>query len=201
MNGYILNFEDVAPDIRVVTIQLPKDKPYVYRAGQYTMIEMAGEEPRAFSIANAPRADNTIDIHVRNSGFNLSQVLCSDITQGQDVYVHEPSGNLAFQQTHTPVVLLAGGTGITPFLAMIDEIRSPMTLYWGMNRAEDFYMDLRREGLAVHHCTDVYPIDAYLKDINHDAHVYLSGPPAMVKDSVSKLLAAGVEPSTIFYDE
>jgi len=202
MTGHILTFTDMTHDIRVITIQLPKDKPYSYHAGQYAYFGIEGFEARPFSIASAPRDDNTIDIHVRNLGKNLSHALCSKITQGQAVTVSPAQGQLQMHDHHDgAIVFLAGGTGITPFLAMAETTQSKMHLYWGMTSNDDFYLDLAREGMAVHHCVDHYPVDVFLENPIDNAMIYLSGPAAMIEDSKSKLLAAGFDPSNIIHDE
>lgn len=199
--GYIRQFQDVTGDIRIITIQI--DTPYTYKAGQYMTLGIDGHDPRPFSIASAPRKDNSFDIHVRNSGQNLSRHLCENIKQGDKVSVSSARGSLYFQDSNKPAVFLAGGTGITPFLAMMEATSyKPIALYWGMISEYDFYIRPHKNGLAVRYCTDIYPVDACIHDgIDFDAVFYLSGPPAMVLDSKAKLLAAGVEPSNIKYDE
>ncbi|PCH98539.1 MAG: hypothetical protein COB76_06940 [Alphaproteobacteria bacterium] len=202
-NGYILSFEDVTADIRIIAIQISKEKNYIFHAGQYAEIEVEGCEPRYFSIANAPRSDNIIDIHVRNIGGDVSHALCRDIKQGQGVTVSNAQGLLKFIENDNAKVFLAGGTGVTPFLAMIEGAKpqTQMSLYWGMETPRDFYVRPQQNGLSVIYCTDIYPVDAYIQNMIMGADVYLSGPPAMVNDSRSKLLAAGVEPSNILFDE
>ena len=200
--AYILRYNDVTHTIRVITIQLPKDKMFDFVPGQYIRLEIDGEDPRYFSIASAPRANNTIDIHVRNSGQNLSYRLCHNIQLGEKLSISHPMGSLCMHETDAPVVFIAGGTGITPFLAMLEaNPNKPVTLYWGMQSEYEFYIRPHRQGLAVHYCVETYPVDDFLKDRIEGAHIYLSGPPAMVKDSRVKLLAAGVEPSNIHHDE
>jgi ferredoxin-NADP reductase len=192
MQGIILQFRDVTSDIRVITIQMGRDRQYKYTAGQYTEIQIDGHEARYFSIANAPRADNTIDIHVRNTGGETSSALCSAIKQGQPVTVSPAQGNLMYDTAHTPAVFIAGGTGITPFLAMIDAHKGKsFHVYWGAKKDNEFYVRPQQNGLAMHYCVDEFPVDA---------HIYLSGPPNMVHDSRVKLLANGIEPSRIYSD-
>ena len=202
MTPYILQFEDVTHDIRIVTIQMRKDKKFVYMAGQYVQIHMDGCDPRMFSIANAPRDNNTIDIHVRNSGQNISDKLCSNIKQGETINVSPAQGFLRFIESSNPIVFLAGGTGITPFLAILEDNPTKNAhVYWGMSHEDDFYIRPHRNGLSINYCTDVYPVDAYLTEIIESAIIYISGPPAMIHDSKAKLLAAGVEPTNIIHDE
>lgn len=202
MSAYILQYKDVTADIRVVTIQMTKGEKYIFTPGQYADIHIDGYDPRPFSIASAPRTDNTIDIHVRNSGYNISRKFCENLTQGEAVHVGPAQGDLSYRDGDQPVVFLAGGTGITPFLAMMDAYpKKPATIYWGMTSEDDFYIRPHRNGLCVHYCTEIYPVDAYLQNPMDNAVIYLSGPPAMVKDSKVKLLSAGVEPSNIIHDE
>lgn len=203
IDAYILDFEDVTADIRVITIQLPRDQGYAYHAGQYIELHTTGAPARYFSIANAPRNDKTIDLHIRNCGGVASHYLCTHLKQGEAVQVSPAQGQLKLNDNDNPKVFLAGGTGITPFLAMIDSMthHPAMHLYWGMSHADDFYMRPLRNGLSVTYCTENYPVDAYLENPIEGADIYLSGPPAMVNDSRAKLLAAGVEPSNIYHDE
>lgn len=203
MQGYVLSYQDVAADIRILTIQLPKGTPFAYRPGQYVEIMVHGEfSPRHFSIANAPRADNTIDIHVRNTGGAVSHFLCSEIREAHPVTLSNPMGNMYLRTHDRTIVMIAGGTGIAPFLAMIEQAGAihPMHLYWGMDDAEQFYIKPHITGLSVTTCHDQYPVDAYLQNPINGADIYLSGPPVMVTESRVKLLAAGVEPSNIIHD-
>ncbi len=197
-----MQFEDVTENIRIVTIQMPKGVKFIFTPGQYVDIHFDGFDPRPFSIASAPRTDNTFDIHVRNSGYNISRKLCENLTQGEPVHITPAKGHLKYHESGKAIVFIAGGTGITPFLAMMEaNPTKPATIYWGMTTEDDFYIRPHRNGLAVHYCTDIYPVDAYLLDPVEDAVIYLSGPPAMIRDSKAKLLAYGIEPSNIIHDE
>ena len=45
-------------------IVLIPDFPLTFLAGQYLQIVMSEDDKRPFSIANAPRADGTIELHI-----------------------------------------------------------------------------------------------------------------------------------------
>ena len=201
MQGTIIQFVDVTADIRVITIQMERGHPYAFHPGQYIEIKIGGHDPRFFSIANAPRANNTIDVHVRNTGGETSNALCSEIKQGQTICVSQAHGNLMYDAAHTPAVFIAGGTGITPFLSIIDAYKGrPFHVYWGAKSDDEFYIRPQQNGLIMHYCIDEFPVDTYLRTPIDGAHIYLSGPPNMVHDSRVKLLAAGVEPDMIYSD-
>jgi ferredoxin-NADP reductase len=197
--GTITQFRDVTADIRVITIKI--DQPYDYKAGQYTQITLNDSEPRFFSIANAPRRDNTIDIHVRNTGGTVSKTLCTHIRELQSVELSKAMGNLQYDPNHIPAVFIAGGTGITPVLAIIEKHKGkPLNVFWGAKSELEFYAQPKQTGLTMHYCVENFPVQEYLKKPIENAHIYLSGPPAMVHDSKVMLLASGVHPNKIYSD-
>jgi ferredoxin-NADP reductase len=204
MMGIITKIQDVTHNIRILTIQMDGAEPYRFTAGQYTTLSVDGFEARPFSIASAPRDDNSFDIHIRNSGYNISDRLCTDAKICDAVEVGQAQGSLALHKNKNHHIFIAGGTGITPFLSILEahpNIRGQ--LYWGMQSTHDFYIQPTYDNLEIFYCTDIYPIDAFLdkKDqIIKDYSVYLSGPPAMVQDSKAKLLAFGYEEENIIYD-
>ncbi|MFC7642525.1 globin domain-containing protein [Streptosporangium lutulentum] len=61
----VIDHERRTPDIAVITLRL--DQPLPYLAGQYVNVQTARWPRvwRTFSIANAPREDNTVRLHVR----------------------------------------------------------------------------------------------------------------------------------------
>lgn len=197
--GKIIQFQDVTADIRIIRIQV--DQPYTYKAGQYMQLTLYDHEPRFFSIANAPDHNNIIEIHVRNTGGNVSKTLCTHIRELQPVKISKPMGHLQYDETHVPAVFIAGGTGITPVLSIIQQHKGkPMNVYWGGKSDLEFYIHPQQAGLTMHYCVDNYPVHEYLKDPIDGAYIYLSGPPAMVHDSKVALLAAGIDQNYIYSD-
>ena len=55
----------------------------------------------------------------------MSSFLYDTLEEGGTLLVHMPLGDLVLDNSDRPVVLLSGGSGITPLLAMLDHLSSP----------------------------------------------------------------------------
>lgn len=138
-------------DIAVLTIQ--PDQPYMYVPGQSIAVE-APERPRMwrfFSPANAPRHDGSIDLHVRRvPGGQVSGTLVDHVQKGDTLRLGSPIG---YQLTLPPngerdVLLIAGGTGLAPLKALVEqtdwqvnlgETSRNVTLFVGARTARELY--------------------------------------------------------------
>lgn len=105
----------------------------LHKAGQYlsVRIEGVGEnvEMRQYTISCAPNADYYRISVKREEVGAVSNYLHEKVEEGDEVLVHVPHGDFALDETSTrPVVLLSGGVGITPMLAMLErlvDLKSP----------------------------------------------------------------------------
>jgi CDP-4-dehydro-6-deoxyglucose reductase, E3 len=138
-----------SPDVAIVTLKPPPNAAIPFRPGQY--ISLIGDDGRshAFSIANAPRADGTLELHVGRipNGRFTAQVHAR--MQARDIVRFEgPFGEFGFAQDaramQRPAILLAGGTGIAPIKAMLEAAEQSGTqqefyLYWGSRHRSGLY--------------------------------------------------------------
>ncbi len=91
--------------------------------GQFVSIKQrkpdGKEHTRAYSLASAPRDDNTFDLCLNrvDDGF-LSNWLC-DLEVGATVEFHGPHGLFTIREPHRDSVFIATGTGIAPIRGMI----------------------------------------------------------------------------------
>jgi NAD(P)H-flavin reductase/hemoglobin-like flavoprotein len=208
-------------------VRLEPARPIPYRAGQYLSVEVP-QRPRLWrylSPANAPRADGSIEFHVRAvSGGWVSRAIVSH-TQAGDVWrLGPPLGRLAIDREHgRSVLMIAGGTGLAPLQSLLDELarwgeNPKVELFYGGRTREDLYA---LEGLrAMASCNpwlSVRPVleqaagltgfeKGTLADVvtrygawsNHD--VVVAGSPAMIRATVSRMLVAGTALGQISYD-
>jgi NAD(P)H-flavin reductase/hemoglobin-like flavoprotein len=122
----VIDHHRLLPDFAVVRLQ--PDAPYPYRPGQYLTLEVASHprQWRQMSIASAPRADNTFDIHVRAVGASgVSAALVMHTKPGDRLRLGPPRGNdLVIEPGTIPGGLLcvASGTGAAPINAVIESI-------------------------------------------------------------------------------
>jgi len=113
---------DVRTSGGVTTIDLaPRGRPLKHRVGQFVFLRIDGgalSEPHPFTIASHPSAPH-LRVHVKDLG-DWSARLGTSVQVGQPVRVEGPYGALSLfptgSSTHGPVVWVAGGVGITPFL-------------------------------------------------------------------------------------
>jgi NAD(P)H-flavin reductase/hemoglobin-like flavoprotein len=208
-------------DIAVLTVRPAHELRY--RPGQSVAVE-SHLRPRIWrylSPANAPRSDGTIDFHVRTvPGGQLSPALVYQCRPGDLLRLGAPIGTrLTVPAGAGPdLLLLAGGTGVAPLKAVIEELAGgvsdrKVTLMVGAATRWELYdlpaltqlaEDLRwlqvipvlSDDPLAEQSTPV--VEAALQSGPwYDRHVYVCGSPAMVAGTCQSLLDAGYQPASI----
>ena len=150
--GEVVQHDRRTETVAVLTIR--PDQPLTYAAGQYIEVQ-APRWPRIwrrYSIANAPRENGLIDIHVRAvPGGLVSNALVSHCATGDAVLLSSARGDMAVPaDPGRDLVCVGGGTGLAPVKAITEEVvgaarhgrRRAITLYVGARRSRDLY-DMR----------------------------------------------------------
>ncbi|WP_028100600.1 CDP-6-deoxy-delta-3,4-glucoseen reductase [Pseudoduganella violaceinigra] len=139
--------EKMAPDVMVLTLQLPANETFQYKAGQYLEFLLRDGKRRAYSIATAPEG-GAITLHIRHMPGGLFTDQVFGTMKERDILRFEgPLGTFFVRdESDKPMVLLASGTGFAPIKAIVEHARATgsqrqMTLYWGGRRPQDLYMD------------------------------------------------------------
>ena len=148
MPSRVTTIEKVAPDVVVLTLQLPASERLHYRAGQYIEILLRDNKRRSYSMASAPADGGPVTLHIRHLPGGLFTDQVFGTMKERDILRFEgPMGTFFLREdSDKPVVLLASGTGFAPLKAIVEHMineRStrPITLYWGGRRPHDLYMD------------------------------------------------------------
>ncbi|HEY8547928.1 MAG TPA: globin domain-containing protein [Acidimicrobiales bacterium] len=138
-------------DIAVLTIR-PEPR-YDYVAGQSMAVEIP-QRPRLwryFSPANAPREDGSIDLHVRRRpGGHVSSGLVDKVGKGDVLHLGSPVGHRLTLPpgTDAPLLLIAGGTGLAPLKALVEQVAHRtrvgehprrVALFFGARTARELY--------------------------------------------------------------
>lgn len=121
----IIEATRVSREIAIVRVQ--PDTPVPYRAGQSVAltIPQAPRVWRYFTPANAPREDGGMEFHVGLvPGGLVSRPFVASARPGDRLRLGAPVGTaLAIDPlSDTDLLMVAGGTGIAPFLALLEEV-------------------------------------------------------------------------------
>ncbi len=147
--GEVIRHERRCADLAVLTVR--PGEPFPYQPGQYLSVQVL-HWPRVwrnYSIANAPRADGTIDLHVRAiPGGQVSTALVQDTGPGDTVLLGPARGTMVVDRgSARDILCIAGGTGFAPIKAIIEELAAQpdsqaarrIRLFVGARRRRDLY--------------------------------------------------------------
>ncbi len=110
-------------DTTTVTLT-PKARAMRWRPGQFAFIrapEAGLAEPHPFTISSAPRPDGALTLSIRALG-GWTRRLPGALREGMSVQVEGPYGRFNFRKGGGRQIWLAGGIGITPFLAWAESL-------------------------------------------------------------------------------
>lgn len=220
----VISHERIGWEIAIVRVRPHYPVPYL--PGQYVSVEVP-QRPRLWRYltpANAPRADGTIDFHIRGvDGGWVSRSIVAHANVGDTWKMGPPMGRIGVSRdTSRDVVMVAGGTGISPMRAIIDHLsqwgENPhVHLFIGGRIREDLYdVPALQSIAAVNPWLTVVPVveeagvpgteQGTLADIVTrygawgDRDVLVSGSPGMIRATVSRMLVAGTPLDRITYD-
>jgi NAD(P)H-flavin reductase len=220
----VIKHKKVTKNVAIVGVR--PDQPFAYQAGNYVSVEIPQRLRlwRYLSPANAPREDGYIEFHVRaiEDGW-VSRAIVNHAHEGDIWRLSPPMGVLAVQQAgKRKLLMIAGGTGLAPLIAIIDELvrwkhNPTVHLFFGGRRPEDLYgLDQLRILAATNPWLTVTPVTqegtvtggdrgslataVTQRGAWEDHDILVSGSPGMIRSTVAKLLGAGVELTRISYD-
>jgi len=220
----IVAHEKRTRDLAVLWVK--PDQPYPYEAGQYVSVETPWW-PRVwrwYSMANAPRKDNLLELHVRalDAGW-VSYSLVNKARVGDVIRLGHATGTMVADRTSTrDLVCIAGGTGLAPMKSIIEDMSRwnwyrRVHLFFGGRKPHDLYDLAAMQGLSRQHAwLTVVPAvsedDRYageqgmIADVafrygdwaEHD--MYIAGSPEMVRGTIDRALAHEISLSRMKFD-
>ncbi len=176
-----------------------------HAAGQYIELTLQGVKldsrgnRRTFTIASPP-SDELIKIGVKfyQNGSQFKNKLMA-LKLGDEIMGSHIAGDFTLpKQKSSKIVLIAGGIGVTPIVAMIQDmlvsgIKQPVDLYYfASDKSEIVYKDILKKaqnaGIKVHLRvgSGLRLSDDDIKD-RSSAQYYLSGPPGLVNGYKAQL--------------
>ncbi len=214
----------LSPEVMQVRLRLPPASPLNFLPGQYVDVIGPNSLRRAYSIACAPQADQSIELHIRRvEDGQMSQYWFDQARPNDLLRLHGPLGTFFLRPAADKhLICLATGTGMAPVKAMLEGLAtSPPSdppesihVYWGARAQADFYWDpgslkspLRFVPVLSRADTDWsgrrgWVTDALMAD-NLDLErsmVYACGSEAMIHTARARLMDAGLPPGRFFSD-
>ncbi|MBL8472636.1 MAG: ring-hydroxylating dioxygenase ferredoxin reductase family protein [Rhodocyclaceae bacterium] len=208
-----------------VVFSLQAEEPLNFLPGQYVNIKVPGtDKSRSYSFSSAPGL-NQLNFLIRDVPNGLMSAYMRDKAQiGEQFHFEGPYGTFYLRPTIRPILMLAGGTGLAPFLSMLTWIREnrtdqPILLAYGVNTTHDLVElnlleELKKDIDEFDYFTVVvdpasgHPKTGYITDhlsVEHmnggDVDVYLCGPPAMVEAVRGWCKNIGAEPRNFLFEK
>jgi len=139
---------DESPSVR--TFRLSRPPGFAFEAGQFLTVRAQVDgtpHVRCYSISSAPESTGYIEISVKRQG-QVSAFLHATLRPGAQLQVKPPAGRFTYPAgDDRPIVLIAGGVGITPLISMlrhgvVADPGRPITLFYSArSRSELAFLD------------------------------------------------------------
>lgn len=215
----ILKIEQVTHDVRRFILEKPKGYRFIPGQANDITLDKEGwrDEKRPFSFTSLnedPYLEFTIKIYPAHQGVTEKLGM---LKEGDFLILREPFGAIQYK---SPGVFIAGGAGITPFIAIFRQLYKEgkltgNTLLFSNKTKEDVILENELKKMLGKNCIftltreeikgydfgriDVAYLQRKIKDFRQ--RFYVCGPPRMVKDIKAFLEQLGVEPDTVVFEE
>ncbi len=117
----------VSPNVKHFVFTTPEARRFDYLPGQFITIHFEHDGKtlrRSYSIANIPALDNCIEIAAGYVENGPGTALLFHLNPGDSIQINGPFGRLVLKdQMPSRYILAATSTGITPYRAMISELK------------------------------------------------------------------------------
>jgi len=200
---------------------LPAGQSLGQKPGQFASLQVPtvdGVQVRSFSISSSPLEQDYLDITVKRYEDSSAAKALHQLKIGDRLHFRAPFGNFVMDDDVKNPVMIAGGNGVTPLMAMIRYIVGknlpivPILIYSNRTQADVIFKDelerLGREGKIVADITltnepqatgwkgltgriDAAMIEKLAGPVA-DKTFFLCGPPEMVRAMHATLLGLGV---------
>ena len=223
--GKISKVEKISESTIGLSVTLGQSESLSFLPGQYVNIGIpGGVETRSYSFSSAPGATETSFVIRNVPNGKMSSYLCNTANANDVINFNGPYGSFYLRSVTRPTLFLAGGTGIAPFLSMLESlveknVSHPIRLIFGVTNDVDLVAlaDLDRYKAALHDfdyrtCVSseqsAHPRKGYVTQhiepawLNGgDVDIYLCGPVAMVDSVRNWLTDADIKPNSFHYEK
>ncbi|MGB0749983.1 MAG: benzoate 1,2-dioxygenase electron transfer component BenC [Magnetospiraceae bacterium] len=208
-----------------VVFTIETEEPLKFLPGQYVNIQVPGtEQTRSYSFSSAPDHEE-LEFLIRDVPNGLmSTYMRNQAEVGETLTFFGPYGTFYLRPTIRPILMLAGGTGLAPFLSMLRWLKDnrtdqPILLAYCVNTMDDLvgleelealkkvitefdYFTIVVDADSGHEKTG-YVTDHLVPDhfYGGEVDVYLCGPPPMVEAVRKWFTDSGIEPRNFMFEK
>ena len=125
-NGRLSRWDEVSPGLAIVGVQA-LEEPFPFEAGQYATLGLMGsagklvQRPMSISSSSDDLSEYEFFIrHVQAGGFTP---LLWERSVGDPINIKGPKGKFLLQDDGRRCLFIASGTGLAPFIGMIEMLR------------------------------------------------------------------------------
>ncbi|BEO14296.1 NADH oxidase [Serratia marcescens] len=206
-------------------LTLDDERGIAFLPGQYVNIDVPGSAAsRAYSFSSPP-GSRQLSFLLRNvPGGMMSRYLTERASPGDAIRLRGPQGSFYLRAPVRPMLFLAGGTGLAPFLSMLEYLalggsEQPVHLIYGVTHDHDLVKleqleSYRRRlpnfsyltcvaseaSLSPHKGYVTQHLDENLLN-DGDLDVYLCGPPPMVEAVLGDFQRRAFIPNSFHYEK
>jgi benzoate/toluate 1,2-dioxygenase reductase subunit len=223
--GMVAAVEQLSASTIRFSVELDQPDALDFLPGQYVNLTVPGStETRSYSFSSAPGA-GVASFVVRNVPDGLmSSYLTGQAQPGQAISFAGPFGSFYLRPVQRPLLLLAGGTGIAPFLSMLDVLAAkgfdqPVRMVFAVTKDHDLVALEQLDRIAAAHPRFEYVTAVAAEDSQHarkgyatahvepgwmnggDVDVYLCGPVPMVEAVRAWLATTGITPANFYFEK
>jgi benzoate/toluate 1,2-dioxygenase reductase subunit len=223
--GEITGIDRLSETTTHFSIRLVDRAALGFLPGQYVNIVVPGtDQTRSYSFSSGPRAEQVAFLLRETPTGALPTYLRERANVGDRIEFTGPLGSFYLREPKRPLLFLAGGTGLAPFLSMLEKLSGngtehPVHLIYGVTNDPDLVKVEELEHYAkqlpnftftccVADESSSYPNKGYVtryiepQHVNGgDADVYLCGPPAMVDAVRQWLESQGIAPLNFYFEK
>ncbi|PTL59597.1 NADH:ubiquinone reductase (Na(+)-transporting) subunit F [Paraconexibacter algicola] len=220
---------DLTHDISEVVLRVLEPAGFAFAPGHFVDLHVPGsDERRSFSMANLP-GDGRLELIVkRYPGGRISGLLDGGaLAAGDELGFTGPYGTFRLRENDRPMLMIAGGSGMAPQLALLRQIADegierPVRFFYGARTRDDLFLLDELAALSVR-ISDLrfVPVlseeewdgeqgfvhDAVARyldggELGEDVEAYLCGPPPMVEAATEMLVdGRGIDAAQVHFDK
>nr|WP_319528381.1 PDR/VanB family oxidoreductase [Pseudomonas laurentiana] len=189
-----------------------------FTGGSHIIVQMQGADgsqfSNAYSLMSDPRDTRSYQIGVRleEQSKGGSAFMHQQVEVGSTLTISSPNNLFALDPTAGRHVLIAGGIGITPFLAQLHELEGGDTdyeLHYAFRSPEHgaFQDDLLagphagRTRFYIDSLARKLDLVALCADLAEDAHLYVCGPKPLIDAVIATAAKAGIAEQRVHWEQ